>query len=378
MRAKYAVDRPLVTSQRKLTTKNQEQKQRRRSTTPASSQQYNSWSNLSNENDNNSNDDDDDNNLDCSANTILLQSWDEMKDTTAPAKKMESNNDDNDDDDNLNVEYGKLEFLKQELEHKMQQMYDTNHNITTTTTTTDSPPPPATATTKGGGGGIIQESLELEYGRLTFFKRELERKLQAQKSSLITNPLLLPRLQESTKLHDTTNDTTTTLLAIHRDNDITSSKSGSRHQCNDEDNERIPSREEVTYGMIAYQRRMEELDKKRKRKRSNNHDIMDLSSMNDIDYYNIANKYNKTRRVLPRGDDKHSSANHRYERQHDNIVDDEYNNPEDNYFTTTNHRDITTVYKVPLTSSLKKKKEKTKMTKRRKRHVVDTITRCDP
>ena len=162
---------------------------------------------------------------------------------------------------------------------------------------------------------------------------------------MITNPLLLPSLQESGKLHDnngndTTHDTTTTTnaLAIHRDNDITSSKSGSRHQCNDEDNERIPSREEVAYGKMAYQRRMEELlDEKRKRNRSNNHDIMDLSSMNDNNYYNIANKYNKRRRVLPRGDDKHSSANHRYERQHGNIVDDEYNNPEDNYYTTTNH-----------------------------------------
>ena len=154
----YDVDRPLVQSQREQKTKNQKQNQRRRITTPTSSQQYDSLSNLSNDNENNSNsNDDDDNNLDCSANTILLQSWEE-KDTTAPAMKEDSKNDNN---DNLNVEYGKLEFLKQELEHKM---LDTNHNITTTTTTTtttDSPPPPpppaaAATTTKGGGGVIIR------------------------------------------------------------------------------------------------------------------------------------------------------------------------------------------------------------------------------
>ena len=165
----------------------------------------------------------------------LLSSWE--NNVPSPAMAYE----------NLDVEYGRLALIKQDLERKMQvrELNARAHGGVTeiserpnprveqhfSTTMSDrkndmGPPTPG-----------VRDSLEHEYGQLTFFKRQLERKMQMQNHDARNLDPWMPRAS----FPETANDNAVAIREGIAGRDET------------------PSREDVAFGEMAYRRRMAEL-----------------------------------------------------------------------------------------------------------------------
>lgn len=109
----------------------------------------------------------------------LRQSWENNIQSSLPQTNTKAQ---------LEVEYGKLAVLMQELEHKkqLQRSMDVNDVETNVSSSTcDSVPLPSlpgqisrNTTTGEGDAETIQKELQVEYGRLAFLNNELKRKME--------------------------------------------------------------------------------------------------------------------------------------------------------------------------------------------------------
>jgi hypothetical protein len=149
--------------------------------------------------------------------------------------------------ENLDVEYGRLALIKQDLERKI-QVRDLNARAHGGVTEISERPNPLVeqhfSTTMSDrkndmGPSIpgVRDSLEHEYGQLTFFKRQLERKMQMQNHDARNLDPWMPRAS----FPETTNDNAVATREGIAGRDET------------------PSREDVAFGEMAYRRRMAEL-----------------------------------------------------------------------------------------------------------------------
>jgi hypothetical protein len=151
--------------------------------------------------------------------------------------------------DKLDVEYGRLALLKQELELKLRGRAldgaSVHDGIVADAPERPSPPlEQQLSTTSNRKDGItpsttgIREDLEHEYGRLTLFKRQLERKMQMQNFDSID------RRAPFSEFKSVTNHN---VVAV-RGEEVT------RH-------DEAPSREDVEFGEMVYNQRMAELSR---------------------------------------------------------------------------------------------------------------------
>ncbi|KAL3806484.1 hypothetical protein ACHAXA_001839 [Cyclostephanos tholiformis] len=245
--------------------------------------------------------------------SIVADSSDERDNVPSPSAANED----------LDVEYGRLALLKQELERKIQEraldvtrahggVAEASERLnpllgqqfSTMNDRKDGMAPSTTGT---------REGLEHEYGQLTFFKRQLERKLQMQSFDAKAS---------SPDVKSVTNDD---VMAIRREG-IT------RH-------DETPTREDVEFGEMVYQQRMAELKR------------FDLQGSSTDDDGYAATKYDGNggrenslpshRGVRTRGVAKYRPDH--FDENHDTAYDRSFSN--------------------------------TKTKKRRKRRVVETITR---
>ncbi len=149
--------------------------------------------------------------------------------------------------ENLDVEYGRLALIKQDLERKM-QVRELNARAHGGVTEISERPNPLVeqhfSTTMsdrmndmGPSTPGVRDSLEHEYGQLTFFKRQLERKMQMQNHDARNLDPWMPRAS----FPETTNDNAVATWEGIAGRDET------------------PSREDVAFGEMAYRRRMAEL-----------------------------------------------------------------------------------------------------------------------
>lgn len=154
----------------------------------------------------------------------------------------------------VELEYGQLTFMKKDLERKMRQMQH------------------ATTAEKGGVGRrsicltsttphnkTVEENnnLELEYGKLSFMKQELEHKMSIYKMDAEkVNPLLLTREEAQTRVFHAPTSSSHTMLMDGE------SRSASKKAINikrpDNHDLAAPSRQDVAFGAKAFQQIMSE------------------------------------------------------------------------------------------------------------------------
>jgi hypothetical protein len=144
----------------------------------------------------------------------------------------------------LDVEYGRLAFLKEELERKMQvrELDARAHGgVTEISERINSQVGQHFSAMRDRKDDMAfsRESLEHEYSQLTFFKRQLERKMEMQNYEARNLDPWMPRASFPA-VRSAVNDN---VVAIR--GGIT-------------DRDEIPSREDVAFGKMVYQRRMEE------------------------------------------------------------------------------------------------------------------------
>ncbi|KAL3769750.1 hypothetical protein ACHAW5_003018 [Stephanodiscus triporus] len=144
----------------------------------------------------------------------------------------------------LDVEYGRLAFIKEELERKMQvQKLDARaHGGVTEISERINPQVGqhfSAMSDRKYDMVISRESLEHEYSQLTFFKRQLERKMEMQNYEARNLDPWMPRASFP-EVRSALNDNVVAIRGGVTDRD------------------EIPSREDVAFGKMVYQQRMEE------------------------------------------------------------------------------------------------------------------------
>jgi hypothetical protein len=151
--------------------------------------------------------------------------------------------------DKLDVEYGRLALLKQELELKLRgQALDrmrVHNGVVAEASERLSYPQEQQLSTMSNHNDVmapantgIREGLEHEYGRLTLFKRQLERKMQMQNFDSIDRGASLPEVMTPTN-----------------NNAVGIRQEGTTGH------DEAPSREDVEFGEMVYQQRMAELSR---------------------------------------------------------------------------------------------------------------------
>ena len=240
-------------------------------------------------------------------------------------------------DPQLELEYGKLAFMKKELEHKMKMHQNLGKSTADSSSIVNKTKPLFTlgdsgSTTTDVKPGEGNDSLELEYGKLAFMKQELEHKMKLHKMDAErVHPLSL-----TTTYHHPSSTAAANNGGIKYDESAQTQSVVTRRR--DDENDTIPSRQDVAFGEMAYQRMVE------KQKLMTPHHYLEGGYDNDV-----ATKY-KERQYGGR----HPSSHHREGRN----TDDDYSSVE---YDHEYHNDR------PKKSKKKKKK--------RKRRMVETITR---